>query len=85
MAVADTIVAASPRWLTSFAIRTFGSSDKAALLIGILVVLAIVAAAVGAASVRRPRLAIGGLVALGAIGAAAAVTRPGHHLLAAIP
>jgi DMSO/TMAO reductase YedYZ molybdopterin-dependent catalytic subunit len=85
VAVANAIVAASPQWLTSFAIRTFGSSDKAALLIGIAVVLTSLAAVVGAASVRRPRLAIGGLVVLGAIGAAAAVTRPGNDLLDAIP
>ena len=85
VAVADAIVAASPRWLTSFAIRTFGSSDKTALLIGIVVVLAIVAAVVGAASVRRPRLATAGFVVLGATGAAAAVTRPGNDLLDAIP
>jgi DMSO/TMAO reductase YedYZ molybdopterin-dependent catalytic subunit len=85
VAVGAAIVAASPEWLTSFAIRTFGARDKPALLIGIGAVLTILAAVVGAASVRRPRLAIGGFVVLGAIGAAAAVTRPGNDALDAIP
>jgi DMSO/TMAO reductase YedYZ molybdopterin-dependent catalytic subunit len=85
VAVANAVVAASPQWLTSFAIRTFGSGDKPALLIGIGVVLVVLAAVIGAASVRRPRLAVGGLVVLGAIGAAAAVTRPGNDLADAIP
>ena len=85
VAVANAVVAASPGWLTSFAIRTFGARDKEALLIGIGIVLAGLAALLGAASVRRPRLATAGFVALGAIGAAAAVTRPSNDLADAIP
>jgi DMSO/TMAO reductase YedYZ molybdopterin-dependent catalytic subunit len=85
VAVGGAAIDASPEWLKSFAIRTFGERDKLALLIGIGVVLAVVAAVLGSMSQRRPRLAIGGLVVLGAIGAAAAVTRPANDLADAIP
>ncbi len=85
VAVGGAAVDASPEWLKSFAIRTFGERDKVALLIGIGVVLIVVVAVVGAASSRRPRLGIVVPVVLGAIGVAAAVTRPANDLADAIP
>jgi DMSO/TMAO reductase YedYZ molybdopterin-dependent catalytic subunit len=85
VAVGGAAVDASPEWLKSFAIRTFGEQDKVALLVGIGVVLTVLAALLGSASVRRPRLGIVGSVVLGAIGAAAAVTRPANDLADAIP
>jgi DMSO/TMAO reductase YedYZ molybdopterin-dependent catalytic subunit len=85
VAVGGAAVDASPEWLKSFAIRTFGARDKVALLIGIGVVLIVVVATLGAASGRRPRLGIVGSMVLGAIGAAAAVSRPANDLADAIP
>ena len=85
VAVGGAAVDASPEWLKSFAIRTFGERDKIALLIGIGVVLGVVVAVLGAGSGRRPRLGVVGPVILGAIGAAAAVTRPTNDLADAIP
>jgi DMSO/TMAO reductase YedYZ molybdopterin-dependent catalytic subunit len=85
VAVGGAAVDASPEWLKSFAIRTFGEQDKVVLLIGIGVVLTVVVAVLGAASGRRPRLGIVGSMVLGAIGAAAAVTRPANDPLDAIP
>ena len=85
VAVGGAVVDASPEWLKSFAIRTFGERDKLALLIGIGVVLTIAVAIVGAAAWRRPRLGIAACVVLGAIGAVAAVTRPANDLIDAIP
>ncbi|HEX4941490.1 MAG TPA: molybdopterin-dependent oxidoreductase, partial [Actinomycetota bacterium] len=85
VAVGGAAVDATPEWLKSFAIRTFGAQDKRVLLIGIGIVLGIAVAFVGAASWRRPRLAIGASVVLGAIGAAAAVTRPANDLSDAVP
>jgi len=84
-AVGGVAVDASPEWLKAFAIRTFGEQDKLALLIGIGVVLTIGASVLGTASVRRPRLGIAGSIVLGAIGAAAAVTRPMNDLTDAVP
>jgi DMSO/TMAO reductase YedYZ molybdopterin-dependent catalytic subunit len=85
VAVGGVTVDASPEWLKAFAIRTFGEQDKVVLLVGIGVVLAAMVAVLGAASVRRPRLGIVASVALGAIGASAAVTRPANDLGDAIP
>src|SRR5262245_23459814 len=85
IAVGGVAIDATPEWLKSFAIRTFGSNDKAALLTGMGVVLAIAAVVLGIVSIRRPRAAIVGLVALGGIGATAAITRPANDLSAAIP
>ena len=85
VAVGSVMIDGSPEWLKSFAIRTFGSNDKLALVIGIGVFLLLAAVVLGIASVRRPRLAIGGLVVLGAIGATAAVSRPEGDLIDALP
>jgi DMSO/TMAO reductase YedYZ molybdopterin-dependent catalytic subunit len=85
LAVGGATVDASPEWLKAFAIRTFGEQDKLVLLIGIGVVLTAVVAVAGAASGRRPRLGIAASVVLGAVGAAAAVTRPTNDLSDAIP
>ena len=85
VAVGGATVDASPEWLKAFAIRTFGEQDKLVLLIGIGVVLTAIVAVAGAASGRRPYLGIAASVALGAVGAAAAVTRPTNDLSDAIP
>ncbi len=85
IAVGEAAIDATPEWLKGFAIRTFGSNDKLALLIGMGIVLAVAAAVLGIVSVRRPRAGIVGLVVLGTIGAVAAVTRPANGLAAAIP
>ena len=85
IAVGGAAVDASPEWLKSFAIRTFGEHDKLALLVGIGVVLTIAVAAVGASSWRRPRIGIVASVVLGVIGAAAALTRPSNDPVDAVP
>src|SRR5690242_18703479 len=84
-AVGAAAVDASPEWLKRFAIDTFGTDDKTALLLGIGIVLTIAAVVLGIVSLRRPRAGLIGLIVLGAIGATAAVTRPANGLLAAIP
>lgn len=85
IAVGSTAIDATPEWLKSFAIREFGSHDKLALLIGIDVIMAIAAIVLGVKSIRRPRLGVIGLVVFGAIGIAAAVTRPANGIVDAIP
>jgi DMSO/TMAO reductase YedYZ molybdopterin-dependent catalytic subunit len=85
IAVGSTAIDASPEWLKSYAIRTFGTNDKAVLVAGIGVVVAIVASVVGVVALRRPRVGIAALVALGILGAAAAVARPENGLEAALP
>jgi DMSO/TMAO reductase YedYZ molybdopterin-dependent catalytic subunit len=85
LAVGAAAVDASPEGLKRFAIDTFGTDDKTALLLGIGIVLTVAAIVLGIVSLRRPRAAVIGLIALGTIGAVAAVTRPANGFLAAVP
>ncbi|MEO8423930.1 MAG: molybdopterin-dependent oxidoreductase [Actinomycetota bacterium] len=74
--VGGAAIDATPEWLKSFAIRTFGSNDKTVLLAGIGVVLALVAVSIGVVAMRRPSAGYAGLAVFGLIGVAAALTRP---------
>lgn len=75
----------TPPWLKDFAIRAFGTADKAVLIGGIFVVLSLIAVALGIVGMRRPRLAYVGLALLGALGVAASSTRPGATWIDAVP
>ncbi|MFI8961662.1 molybdopterin-dependent oxidoreductase [Streptomyces sp. NPDC053493] len=75
-AVADAVVDRTPAAVERWAIRTFGASDKAVLEAGILVLLALLAAALGRLALRSRPAALGGVAALGVVGALAALTRP---------
>ena len=85
VAVGGTAIDASPEWLKSFAIRTFGANDKTVLLTGIGVVLTAMAALIGVAAVRRPRVGYVGMAVFAAIGVAAAATRPTSHPIDVLP
>ena len=85
IAVGSTAIDASPEWLKSYAIRTFGTNDKAVLVGGIGLVVAIVAIVVGVIALQRPRVGVIALVALGALGAAAAIGRPESGIGGAVP
>jgi DMSO/TMAO reductase YedYZ molybdopterin-dependent catalytic subunit len=66
----------SPPAVKDFAISTFGPHDKVVLVTGILVVLGIFAAVAGAVAMRRLWLGLAAVALFGAVGVAAAVTRP---------
>ena len=85
IAVGSTAIDASPEWLKSYAIRTFGTNDKIVLVAGIGLVVAIVAIVVGVVALRRPGVGVAALAALGTLGAVAAVARPENGLGSAIP
>ena len=72
-AVAASVIDRSPQALTRFGIRTFGTNDKLALVIGILLILATAAPLLGLASRRRPAPALLAFAALGALGALASL------------
>lgn len=76
--VGDRVIDRVPVFVKDFAIETFGTKDKPALLLGIGAVLALYAMVLGALAVRR-RLAIGviGFSTFGLIGAWAALARRG--------
>ncbi|MEZ5406516.1 MAG: molybdopterin-dependent oxidoreductase [Acidimicrobiales bacterium] len=83
--VGSEVIDRVPLWLKELAIRWFGTNDKLALRLGIVVVLAAAAPLVGLAAARRRGAAIAGFAAFGLIGAAAAVHRPGASWAAALP
>jgi DMSO/TMAO reductase YedYZ molybdopterin-dependent catalytic subunit len=53
LAVGDRFISVTPSWLKDFAIATFGTSDKTALLVGIAIFLATFSALVGIVALRH--------------------------------
>ncbi|MBO3744498.1 molybdopterin-dependent oxidoreductase [Streptosporangiaceae bacterium NEAU-GS5] len=76
IAVGGAFVDRTPPWLKEFAIRTFGQNDKLALIVGIVAVVAVIAAAMGLLSRYRLGYGLAGFAAFGVVGAIAAMTRP---------
>ena len=76
LAVGQAAIDLTPLPVKNFAISTFGTQDKTALLGGILVVLALYAAVVGMVALRRLTFGLWGLALFAAIGLAAALSRP---------
>ncbi len=74
LSVGDKAIDLVPVPLKDFAIRTFGTKDKPALLVGIFSAIAVFALLVGFIGRRRPALAIAGFGLFGVVGATAAVT-----------
>jgi DMSO/TMAO reductase YedYZ molybdopterin-dependent catalytic subunit len=73
--VGGVLIDLAPPWAKDAAISLFGTNDKAALLIGIGLVLLIAAAGVGILELRRPWLGASVCAALGAVVAVLAMTR----------
>ena len=85
--VGDRVIDNVPPFVKDFAIETFGTYDKVALLLGIAATLLIYAAVIGALSFRR-RIEIGlvGIGVFGLVGALAAVSnRAGGSFDDAVP
>jgi DMSO/TMAO reductase YedYZ molybdopterin-dependent catalytic subunit len=74
ISVGDKAIDLVPVPLKNFAIRTFGTHDKQALLAGIGAAIVVFAAVVGIVATRRRMVGVAGLVAFGGLGAAAAVS-----------
>jgi DMSO/TMAO reductase YedYZ molybdopterin-dependent catalytic subunit len=85
IAVGGSVIDAAPTWLREFAIRTFGTNDKLALLIGIGTLLAVAAIVLGIQALQRPMVGLAGLGVFALIGATAAVSRPSIGISGAIP
>ncbi|GGO73904.1 oxidoreductase [Nonomuraea cavernae] len=85
VAVGDVAVDLAPPPVKDFAIETFGENDKAVLIGGVLVVLALVATAIGILARRRLVLGYAGLAAFGVVGVLAVLTRPGSRPLDVLP
>jgi DMSO/TMAO reductase YedYZ molybdopterin-dependent catalytic subunit len=85
VAVGGAAIDSTPAPVKNFAISAFGSHDKAVLVAGILVVLAVFAALIGVASLRRLAYGLAGLAVFTLIGLAAVLTRPDHSSVDLLP
>ncbi len=84
-AVGSLAIDHTPPAVKNFAIATFGSNDKTALVTGILVVLAILAAGIGVAAMRRLSYGMLGLAGFAVIGLLGALTRPNAAAVDVLP
>ncbi|WP_323099519.1 molybdopterin-dependent oxidoreductase [Intrasporangium sp. YIM S08009] len=84
-AVSGAFIDRTPPWLKDFAVSTFGTNDKRALLLGVVVVLALACAALGVLAHRNLPAALVAFAVLGAVGVAAVLSRPGASALDAVP
>ncbi|MBO9624854.1 MAG: molybdopterin-dependent oxidoreductase [Microbacterium sp.] len=84
-AVGGALIDAAPPWAKDTAIAWFGTGDKAALLVGIAVVLVAVSFGAGMLERRRPPFGAVVIALLGVIGAVIAVVRADGAPVAAIP
>ena len=85
VAVGELQIDFTPPWLKNFAITEFGPDDKLVLVSGILVVLGIFAAVIGAAATRRMAYGMAGLAVFAVVGLTAAVTRPTATFASLLP
>ena len=85
IAIGSTLVDAAPTPVKEFAVRQFGTYDKPVLLSGIGLALLVVAAAIGFVAWRHRRIALAAIAALGVVGVAAVLIRPGGSVAAVIP
>ncbi len=85
LAIGAEFVDRTPPWLKDWAVSTFGTGDKVALIVGIGLVLALLTAAIGVLAVRRAPAAILAWMALGLTGTLAVVSGPGNPVLLAAP
>ena len=72
VSVGDAVIDRVPAVVKDLAIDVFGAADKAALIVGILVVLVLLAGLVGRVAVGRPGVAAGTVAGLGLVGVLAA-------------
>jgi DMSO/TMAO reductase YedYZ molybdopterin-dependent catalytic subunit len=85
VAVGDLVIDNAPPAVTSWAIDTFGTADKAVLIAGTLTLLGVAAAGLGALAPRRPGLALAGVGGFGAAAAFAVLQSPASPVTGLIP
>ncbi|MGX5696827.1 molybdopterin-dependent oxidoreductase [Agromyces soli] len=85
VAVGSLLVDLAPPWAKDAAIALFGTGDKAALVTGIVIVLALAAAGAGLLELARPPWGRVLLGAIGIVGVAAAMSRANAPMLAFVP
>ena len=84
-ALGATFIDFTPPWLKDFAIATFGTNDKAALLVGMGLTIAVLACVLGVVAYRKWALGVLGVLFMGAVIVACVLTRAGVQPADAIP
>lgn len=84
-AVGGAVIDRTPAPVKDFAVRNFGTDDKLVLQLGILVLLALFAMALGVFARRHRRIGAGGVLLFGAVGAFSASDRPDAEALDVLP
>jgi sulfite oxidase len=84
-AVGGAVIDRAPEGAREFAISTFGTSDKPALLVLIALIMAVLAACAGLAEYRRSPAGLVLFALIGIAGAIAAATRPTADIAWAVP
>lgn len=85
VSVGGFVVDHAPPSLKVYAVRTFGTNDKPALIAGTLALLAIFAAVIGIIARRRLLVGFAGVALFGAAGVGAALTRPNSRAVDVLP
>ncbi|WP_299537743.1 molybdopterin-dependent oxidoreductase [uncultured Streptomyces sp.] len=84
-AVGGAVIDRTPPAVKDFAVREFGTNDKLVLQLGILLLLAVFAMAVGLLALRHRRIGSAVVPVFGVLGAVAAAGRPEGQPLDALP
>ena len=84
-AVGSEFIDATPKWLKNLAIDLFGTSDKLALRVGMVMVIAALSLVVGALARKRPLVGPAAMVVFGVVGGIVAAGRPNQSASAAVP
>ena len=84
-AVGSEFIDHTPRWLKNLAIDLFGTNDKLALRVGMVVTIALLACLAGVLARKRPVSGAAVIAAAGITGAIIAAGRPGESAAAAVP
>lgn len=85
IAVGNRFILLTPEPVKRFAIDQFGTADKAVLLGGIYLTLAVLAVLIGLLALRSARLGLAGIVLLGVIGGYCALTAQASQASDALP
>ncbi|VAV98182.1 hypothetical protein MNBD_ACTINO01-2402, partial [hydrothermal vent metagenome] len=83
-AIGTYVIDASPSWLKTFAISTFGTADKAVLAVSIFVVSLLIGWFLGKASAKQAWPIVSGFIVAGIVGIAAQMTQPGVGVPASV-
>lgn len=81
-AIGNSIIDRAPLWLKNLAIDLFGSANKTALQIGIIIVVIVLALWLGSKSLSSPTPLIVGIIGASLLGAGAAIEGPSIQFLA---